>query len=85
MRSAYFFRVPHKFDAFDADDLWSHDHLACLLNAAENSTALKQHGIAASSNLRLRSRAGRPSIDRKVAAQKIDDYFHSRCATAATR
>src|SRR6202043_254526 len=60
-----------KWIAFlDADDLWSHDHLACLLNAAEDSTA-----IAAFSNLRLQSRAGRPSIDRKVAAQKIDDYF----------
>ena len=60
-----------KWIAFlDADDLWSHDHLACLLNAAEDSTA-----IAAFSNLRLQSRAGRPSIDRKVAAEKVDDYF----------
>jgi glycosyltransferase involved in cell wall biosynthesis len=54
----------------DADDLWSHEHLACLLNAAEDSTA-----IAAFSNLRLQSRAGRPLIDLKVPAQKVDDYF----------
>jgi GT2 family glycosyltransferase len=60
-----------KWIAFlDADDLWSHDHLACLLNAAKDSTA-----IAAFSNLQLQSRAGRPLIDRKVAAQKVDDYF----------
>ncbi len=60
-----------KWIAFlDADDLWSHDHLAGLLNAAEDSTA-----IAAFSNLALESRAGRPSIDRKIAAQKVDDYF----------
>jgi glycosyltransferase involved in cell wall biosynthesis len=60
-----------KWIAFlDADDLWSHDHLACLLNAAEDSTA-----IAAFSNLHLQSRAGRPSIDPKVTAQKVDDYF----------
>jgi glycosyltransferase involved in cell wall biosynthesis len=54
----------------DADDLWSHDHLACLLNGIEDSTA-----IAAFSNLSLQSRAGRPLIDRKIAAQKVDDYF----------
>lgn len=60
-----------KWVAFlDADDLWSHDHLACLLNAAEDSKA-----IAAFSNTQLQSRAGRPLIDRKVAAQKIDNYF----------
>jgi glycosyltransferase involved in cell wall biosynthesis len=60
-----------KWIAFlDADDLWSHDHLACLLNAAKDSTA-----IAAFSNLQLQSRAGRPLIERKVAAQKVDDYF----------
>lgn len=60
-----------KWIAFlDADDLWSHDHLACLLNAAKDSTA-----IAAFSNLHLQSRAGRPSIDPKVTAQKVDDYF----------
>jgi glycosyltransferase involved in cell wall biosynthesis len=60
-----------KWIAFlDADDLWSHDHLAGLLNAAEDSTT-----IAAFSNLQLQSRAGGPLIDRKVAAQKVDDYF----------
>lgn len=60
-----------KWIAFlDADDLWSHDHLACLLNAVNDSMA-----IAAFSNLQLQSRAGGPLIDRKVAAQKVDDYF----------
>ena len=54
----------------DADDLWSRDHLTCLLNAVEDSTA-----IAAFSNLGLQSRAGRPLIDRKIPAQKVDDYF----------
>ena len=54
----------------DADDLWSQDHLACLLNAVEDSAA-----IAAFSNLRLQSRAGGPLIDRKVAARKVNDYF----------
>jgi glycosyltransferase involved in cell wall biosynthesis len=54
----------------DADDLWSHDHLACLLNAVKDGAA-----IAAFSNLRLQSRAGRPLIDPRTAAQKVDDYF----------
>src|SRR5258708_18042665 len=60
-----------KWIAFlDADDLWSHDHLAGLLNATDDRTA-----IAAFSHHALESRAGRPSIDRKIAAQKVDDYF----------
>jgi glycosyltransferase involved in cell wall biosynthesis len=54
----------------DADDLWSQDHVAGLLNVLEGSAT-----IAAFSNLRLQSRAGRPLIDRKVAPQKVDDYF----------
>jgi hypothetical protein len=54
----------------DADDLWSSDHLACLLNAVEDGVT-----IAAFSNLRLQSRGGRPLIERKIAAQKVDDYF----------
>jgi glycosyltransferase involved in cell wall biosynthesis len=54
----------------DADDLWSRDHLVYLLKAAEASAA-----IAAFSNLRLESRAGRPLIDPKIAAQNIGDYF----------
>ncbi|WP_426413183.1 glycosyltransferase family 2 protein [Bradyrhizobium ganzhouense] len=60
-----------KWIAFlDADDLWSPDHLAGLLNAAKDNSA-----IAAFSNLQLQSRAGGPLIDRKVAAQKVEDYF----------
>jgi glycosyltransferase involved in cell wall biosynthesis len=54
----------------DADDLWSHDHLAGLLSFVEGNAA-----IAAFSNLRLQSRAGGPLIDRKVVAQQVDDYF----------
>jgi hypothetical protein len=57
----------------DADDLWSPDHLACLLDAVEDRTAVTP--IAAFSNLCLQSRGGRPLIDRKIAAQKVDDYF----------
>jgi glycosyltransferase involved in cell wall biosynthesis len=60
-----------KWIAFlDADDLWSHDHLAGLLHAVERSDA-----IAAFSNIRLQSRAGLPLLDPKMPAQKIDDYF----------
>jgi glycosyltransferase involved in cell wall biosynthesis len=54
----------------DADDMWSPNHLACLLNAVEDSPA-----IAAFSNVRLQSRAGRPLVNGKVAEQTIDDYF----------
>ena len=54
----------------DADDLWSHDHLAGLLHAVEGTRA-----IAAFSNLRLQSREGRPFIDPKLSAQIVDDYF----------
>jgi len=54
----------------DADDLWSHDHLASLWHAAEGSDA-----IAVFSNLQLESRAGRLLIDPNVSAQRIDDYF----------
>ena len=54
----------------DADDVWSYDHLAGLLNAIEDRTA-----IAAFSNLNLQSRGGRPLINMKIAAQKVDDYF----------
>jgi glycosyltransferase involved in cell wall biosynthesis len=60
-----------KWIAFlDADDLWSHDHLAGLLHAVESSEA-----IAAFSNVRLQSRPGRPLLDPNVPAQKVDDYF----------
>ena len=59
-----------KWIAFlDADDLWSRDHLAGLLNAAKGGT------VATFSNVQLQSRAGRPLIDRKVKAQRVDDYF----------
>jgi glycosyltransferase involved in cell wall biosynthesis len=54
----------------DADDLWSHDHLAGLLDAVEGDNV-----IAVFSNIRLQSRAGRPLIHRDVSAQKLDDYF----------
>jgi glycosyltransferase involved in cell wall biosynthesis len=54
----------------DADDLWSQHHLASLLNVVDGSPA-----IAGFSNVRLESRAGRPLIDEKVPAQKVDDYF----------
>ncbi len=54
----------------DADDLWSRDHLAGLLQAVEGGEA-----IAAFSNLRLQSLAGRPLIDPGLAAQDVDDYF----------
>jgi glycosyltransferase involved in cell wall biosynthesis len=54
----------------DADDQWSHDHLAGLIDAAEGSGA-----IAAFSNARLQSRLGRPLVDPKVSPQKVDDYF----------
>ena len=54
----------------DADDLWSHDHLAGLLHAVDGTRA-----IAAFSNLRLQSREGRPFIDPKLSAQIVDDYF----------
>jgi glycosyltransferase involved in cell wall biosynthesis len=54
----------------DADDLWSYDHLAGLIDAVEGSDV-----IAAFSNLRLQSRSGRPLVHPKVSAQKVDDYF----------
>src|SRR5689334_18487042 len=54
----------------DADDVWSDDHVAGLLRAIERTDA-----IAAFSNLRLQSRGGRPAIDRRVAGQRIDNYF----------
>lgn len=54
----------------DADDLWSRDHLAGLLQAVEGGEA-----IAAFSNLRLQSLGGRPLIDPGLAAQNVDDYF----------
>lgn len=54
----------------DADDLWSHDHLASLWRAADGSDA-----VAVFSNLRLESRAGSLLIDPNVSAQRIDDYF----------
>ncbi|MEH2614382.1 glycosyltransferase family 2 protein [Bradyrhizobium sp. AZCC 1693] len=54
----------------DSDDLWSPDHLAGLLNVLESSTS-----IAAFSNLRLESRAGRSMVDEGIAAQQVDDYF----------
>jgi glycosyltransferase involved in cell wall biosynthesis len=60
-----------KWIAFlDADDLWTCDHLVGLLHAVEGHDA-----IAAFSNVRLESRGGGPLIDRKVVAQRIDDYF----------
>jgi len=60
-----------KWIAFlDADDLWSRDHLASLLNALASSSA-----IAAFSNSRLESRNGGPLIGPEVRAQKIDDFF----------
>ena len=54
----------------DADDLWSHDHLAGLIEAVEGSDV-----IAAFSNARLQSRSGRPLVHPKVSPQKVDDYF----------
>ena len=54
----------------DADDLWSQDHLAGLLQAVEGSDV-----VAAFSNARLQSRAGRPTIEPRVSARRIDDYF----------
>lgn len=60
-----------KWIAFlDADDLWSRDHLAGLLNVLASSKA-----IAAFSNSRLESRSGSPLINPDVEAQEIDDYF----------
>jgi glycosyltransferase involved in cell wall biosynthesis len=54
----------------DADDLWSYDHLAGLLDAVEGNNV-----IAAFSNIRLQSRAGLPLLDLNMPAQKVDDYF----------
>jgi glycosyltransferase involved in cell wall biosynthesis len=54
----------------DADDLWSHDHLAGLIDAVENGDV-----IAAFSNARLQSRSGHPLVDPNVSPQKVDDYF----------
>ena len=54
----------------DADDQWSHDHLAGLIDAVEGSDA-----IVAFSNARLQSRPGRPLVDPKVSPQRVDDYF----------
>jgi glycosyltransferase involved in cell wall biosynthesis len=60
-----------KWVAFlDADDLWAPDHLARLLNVVAGRDV-----VAAFSNSRLESRAGQPSIDRRIAAQEIHDYF----------
>jgi glycosyltransferase involved in cell wall biosynthesis len=60
-----------KWIAFlDADDVWSPHHLASLLNAVTEGGV-----IGAFSNCRLQSRGSAPLIDRKIAAQKIDDYF----------
>jgi glycosyltransferase involved in cell wall biosynthesis len=54
----------------DADDLWSPHHLASLLKAVTESGV-----IAGFSNCRLQSRDCAPLIDRKFAAQKIDNFF----------
>jgi glycosyltransferase involved in cell wall biosynthesis len=54
----------------DADDLWSHDHLAGLIDAVEGNDV-----IAAFSNARLQSRSGRPLVHPNVSPQKVDDYF----------
>lgn len=53
----------------DADDGWSPEHLATLLEAAGSARA-----VAAFSNLWLASRGG-PAMDRAIPARIIDDYF----------